>query len=132
MSASQDTSGALRFSALKSQDGVRVKRLTSDCQRPNGLCSSRALLERHGFTVEREEHALLEHNPFGLWQSLVNRVTRTPSWFFNALKRNAPLVHPDALITLALLPLAPLCLLAERAFGRSRRGGTIAVLARRL
>ncbi len=92
----------------------------------------RALLERHGFTVEREEHALLEHNPFGLWQSLVNRVTRTPSWFFNALKRNAPLVHPDALITVALLPLAPLCLLAERAFARSQRGGTIAVLARRL
>ena len=95
---------------------------------PAGL---RALLERHGFTVEREEHALLEHNPFGLWQSLVNRVTRTPSWLFNALKRNAPLAHPDALITLALLPLAPLCLLAERAFGRARRGGTIAVLARR-
>lgn len=95
---------------------------------PAGL---RALLERHGFTVEREEHALLEHNPFGLWQSLVNRATRTPSWCFNALKRNAPLAHPDALITLALLPLAPLCLLAERAFGHARRGGTIAVLARR-
>jgi SAM-dependent methyltransferase len=95
---------------------------------PAGL---RALLERHGFTVEREQHVLLEHNPFGLWQTLANRFTRTPSWLFNALKRNAPLVHTDALITLVLLPLAPLCLVAEAAFGRVRRGGTFAVVARR-
>ena len=95
---------------------------------PAGL---RAALERHGFVVEREEHALLEHNPFGLWQTLVNRVTRTPSWLFNALKRNVPPAHPDAVITVALLPLAPLCLLAERTFGRARRGGTIAMVARR-
>jgi SAM-dependent methyltransferase len=95
---------------------------------PAGL---RALLDRHGFAVEREEHALLEHNPFGLWQSLANRVTRTPSWLFNALKRNAPLAHPDALITLVLLPLAPLCVVAEALFGRAGRGGTFAVVARR-
>jgi SAM-dependent methyltransferase len=94
---------------------------------PAGL---RALLQRHGFVVERERHTLLEHNPFGLWQSLVNRFTSTPSWFFNALKRNAPLVWTDALITLALLPLAPLCLVAEWLFGRAGRGGTIAVVAR--
>jgi SAM-dependent methyltransferase len=94
---------------------------------PAGL---RALLERHGFVVERERHTLLEHNPFGLWQSLVNRFTTTPSWFFNALKRNAPLVWTDALIMLALLPLAPVCLVAEWLFGRAGRGGTIAVVAR--
>jgi SAM-dependent methyltransferase len=95
---------------------------------PAGL---RALLERHGFVVEREQHVLLEHNPFGLWQTLVNRFTRTPSWLFNALKRDAPLLHTDALVTLLLLPLAPLCLVAEWLFGRLRRGGTFAVLARR-
>ena len=95
---------------------------------PAGL---RALLSRHGFTVEREEHALLEHNPFGLWQTLVNRFTRTPSWLFRALKRDAPLLHTDALVTLALLPLAPLAFVAERAFAAARRGGTIAVVARR-
>jgi SAM-dependent methyltransferase len=89
------------------------------------------LLERHRFLAQREEHTLLEHNPFGLWQSLVNRGTRTPSWLFNALKRNAPLAHPDALITLVALPLAPLCLVAEALFGRVGRGGTIAVVARR-
>jgi SAM-dependent methyltransferase len=95
---------------------------------PAGL---RALLGRHGFVVEREQHALLEHNPFGLWQTIVNRFTTTPSWLFNALKRDAPLVHRDALVTLVLLPLAPLCLLAERAFAALGRGGTIAVVARR-
>jgi SAM-dependent methyltransferase len=95
---------------------------------PTGL---RQLLERHGFTVEREAHGLLEHNPFGLWQTLANRFTRTPSWLFNALKRKAPLAHPDALVTLALLPLAPVALAAEALFGRAGRGGTTAVVARR-
>jgi len=95
---------------------------------PAGL---RALLERHGLAVERERHVLLEHNPFGLWQSLVNRFTRTPSWLFDALRRDAPLASRDALITLVLLPLAPLCLVAEWCFGRAGRGGTIAVVARR-
>ncbi len=95
---------------------------------PAGL---RSLLERHGFTVEREQHVLLEHNPFGLWQTLANRVTRTPSWLFNTLKRNAPLVHRDALVTLVLLPLAPLCVVAEALFGRAGRGGAIAMVARR-
>ena len=32
-----------------------------------------ALLERSGFGVERTHHVLAEHNPFGLWQSLVSR-----------------------------------------------------------
>lgn len=96
---------------------------------PAGL---RALLEGHGFAVEREEHALLEHNPFGLWQTIVNRFTQTPSWLFRALKRDAPLVGRDAVVTAALLPLAPLCLPAERAFAALGRGGTIAVVARRV
>ena len=93
---------------------------------PAGL---RALLERHGLAVEREQHVLLEHNPFGLWQSLVNRVTRTPSWLFNALKRNAPLRTATRSITLALLPLAPLCVARRtRSSAARRRGGTIAVV----
>jgi SAM-dependent methyltransferase len=95
---------------------------------PAGL---RTLLDRNGFTVDREHHRLLEHNPFGLWQTVANRFTHTPSWLFNALKRNAPLRHADALITLALLPLAPVALIAESLLGRAGRGGTIAVVARR-
>jgi SAM-dependent methyltransferase len=92
----------------------------------------RALLGRGGFEVVEVEHVLLEHNPFGLWQSLVNRVAPTPSWLFHALKRNAPLRARDALATAAALPLAPVAAAVELAAGAAGRGGTVAVLARRV
>jgi SAM-dependent methyltransferase len=90
-----------------------------------------ALLRRHGLEPVATHHVLAEHNPFGLWQSLVSRATRTPSWLYHALKRNAPLRDRDALVTAAAVPLAPVAALAELAFGLARRGGTIAVVARR-
>ncbi|MEA2295894.1 MAG: hypothetical protein QOE86_3533, partial [Solirubrobacteraceae bacterium] len=90
------------------------------------------LLERSGFEVLRVEHLLLEHNPFGLWQSLVNRVTPTPSWLFHALKRNARTRPADAVPTALALPLAPVALGVEAAAGLARRGGTVALLARRV
>ncbi len=89
------------------------------------------LLARGGYDVLSTEHALLEHNPFGLWQSLVNRLTPTPSWLFHLLKRNAPLRAADALPTVAALPLVPVALAVEAAAGAAGRGGTVAVLARR-
>jgi SAM-dependent methyltransferase len=95
---------------------------------PRGL---RELLGAHGFEPLRTRHVLLEHNPFGMWQSLVNFATRNPSYLYNLLKRNAPLCSPDLLITAAALPLAPVAAAAELAAGLARRGGTIAVLARR-
>jgi SAM-dependent methyltransferase len=88
------------------------------------------LLDRSGFAVVRTEHRLLEHNPFGLWQSLVSRFTPTPSWLYNALKRNAGVRAADLLPTLALLPLAPAALVLEDLAGARRRGGTVAVVAR--
>lgn len=81
------------------------------------------LLERTGFGVERVEDRLLEQNPFGLWQSAVNRVTPTPSWLYHALKRNAPLRAADLVPTVAAAPLLPLAVLA-------RPRGTVAVRAR--
>ena len=36
---------------------------------PAGL---RALLRAHGFDVLETRHVLLEHNPFGMWQTLAN------------------------------------------------------------
>jgi SAM-dependent methyltransferase len=90
-----------------------------------------ALLRAHGLEPVATHHVLAEHNPFGLWQSLVSRATRTPSWLYHALKRNAPLRGRDALVTAAALPLAPVAVLAEAAFGLLGRGGTIAVVARR-
>ena len=91
-----------------------------------------ALLRSHGLEPAATHHVLAEHNPFGLWQSLVSRVTSTPSWLYHALKRNAPLRSRDALVTAAALPLAPLAVLAEAGFGLARRGGTVAVVARRV
>jgi len=91
-----------------------------------------ALLRSHGLEPAATHHVLAEHNPFGLWQSLVSRATSTPSWLYHALKRNAPLRSRDALVTAAALPLAPLAVLAEAGFGLARRGGTVAVVARRV
>ncbi len=90
-----------------------------------------ALLARQGFTVLGTRHVLLEHNPFGMWQSLVNRTTRNPSYLYNLLKRNAPLGSGDLAITALALPSAPLAALVELIAGLGGRGGTIAVLARR-
>lgn len=89
------------------------------------------LLHRHGFEVLRTYHVLLEHNPFGMWQSLLSRVTVHPSYLYNVLKRNAPLRSPDLVLTALGLPLAPLAALAELIAGALRHGGTIAVLARK-
>jgi SAM-dependent methyltransferase len=91
----------------------------------------RELLGARGFRVLGTHHLLLEHNPFGMWQSLVSRATRTPSYLYNLLKRNAPLRSPDLAITVAALPLAPVAAALELLAGLADRGGTIAVLAQR-
>ncbi|HEY5197994.1 MAG TPA: class I SAM-dependent methyltransferase [Solirubrobacteraceae bacterium] len=89
------------------------------------------LLASAGLEPLRTTHILAEHNPFGMWQSAVNRLTSRPSYLYNLLKRNAPLVPRDLAITLAALPLVPLAVALELAAGRTGHGGTIAVLARR-
>jgi SAM-dependent methyltransferase len=96
---------------------------------PEGLD---ALLRATGFAPVHAHHLMLEHNPFGMWQSLVNRVTQHPSYLYNALKRNAPVRSPDLALTLAALPLAPVAAALELIAGLERRGGTIAALARRV
>ena len=90
-----------------------------------------ALLRAQGFAPVRAHHLLAEHNPFGMWQSAVSRVTARPSYLYNLLKRNAPARSSDLAITLLALPLVPVAAIAELAAGLARRGGTIAVLARR-
>jgi SAM-dependent methyltransferase len=92
-----------------------------------GLCR---LLTYEGFSVLRTEHVLLEHNPFGMWQTLVSRFTSHPSYVYNLLKRNAPLRSPDLAISAVALPLAPLAGALELLAGVSGHGGTVAVLAR--
>jgi SAM-dependent methyltransferase len=95
---------------------------------PRGL---HALLRRTGLRAEVTHHVLAEHNPFGMWQSAVNRATRRPSYLYHLLKRDADLDARDLTATLAAVPLAPLAVAAELTAGVLRRGGTIAVLARR-
>lgn len=91
-----------------------------------------ALLRAHGLEPVSTRHVLAEHNPFGLWVSFVSRFTRVPSWLYHALKHNAPLRSRDALVTAVALPIVPLAIGLEVAFGLARRGGTVAVVARRV
>lgn len=91
-----------------------------------------ALLRRHDLEPVATHHVLAEHNPFGLWVSVVSRATRVPSWLYHALKRNAPLRSRDALVTAVALPLVPVAVAAELAFALAGRGGTVAVVARRV
>jgi SAM-dependent methyltransferase len=89
------------------------------------------LLRGHGLEPVRVHHVLLEQNPFGMWQSLLSLITRQPSYLYNLLKRNASARSGDLAISVAALPLAPAAGLLELGAGLARRGGTIAVLARR-
>jgi SAM-dependent methyltransferase len=93
---------------------------------PSGLL---ALLRRAGLEPVSVHHVLAEHNPFGMWQSLVNRVTTTPSYLYNLLKRNADPVPADLAVTLLALPLVPAAAGLELAAGAFHRGGTVAVAA---
>lgn len=95
---------------------------------PEGLGQ---LLRDRGFTVASTHHLLLEHNPFGMWQSLLSRVTSHPSYVYNLLKRNAPLRSTDLIVAAAAVPLIPVAALIELVAALAGRGGTIAVLARR-
>ena len=90
------------------------------------------LLARTGLEPVRTHHVLAEHNPFGLWESLVSRVTPTPSWLYLALKRAAPIRAADLLPTLLALPLVPVAAVVELAAGVAGRGGTVACLARHM
>jgi 2-polyprenyl-3-methyl-5-hydroxy-6-metoxy-1,4-benzoquinol methylase len=95
---------------------------------PAGL---RALLPRCGFSIESEHQMLLEHNPFGMWQAWVDRVTSTPSYAYNLVKRNAAPTFRDLAPAAALLLAFPLAVLAEAVACSMGRGGTMAVIARR-
>lgn len=100
---------------------------------PDGL---RALLRRCGFEVERERHLVVEQNPLGMWQTLLNRLCGERDFAFRALKRDLAGVGcrariRDGLVTLiAGMPLVAVALVAELAAGLARRGGSMVVEAR--
>ena len=49
---------------------------------------SRALLDRSGFAVARVRHLLVEQNPLGMWQTLLNRLTGERDFAFRLIKRD--------------------------------------------
>ena len=94
-----------------------------------------ALLARTGWRVTRIRHLLVEQNPLGMWQTLLNRVTVERDFAFRLLKRDlqpAPgAVRAYDLLATAIAGtlLVPVAVLAELAAGLARRGGSIVVEA---
>jgi SAM-dependent methyltransferase len=92
----------------------------------------RALLGRSGFRRIRVSHLLVEQNPLGMWQTLLNRLTGERDQLFRTVKRDPTLPggRGRRLWTFALsLAVAPAALLAELAAGLARAGGTIVAVA---
>ncbi len=95
---------------------------------PAGLS---ALLGRAGLRPARSSHFVVEHNPAGMWMALLARLGMTPGFPFHLLKRNVQ-ARPRDLALLALgIPLAPVAVALEALAAAARRGGTVAVVARR-
>jgi SAM-dependent methyltransferase len=95
-----------------------------------------ALLARTGFATARIRHLLIEQNPLGMWQTLLNRLTSERDFAFRLLKRDLPEASRsrwrDLLVTAIAGPLlAPVAILAELAAGLARRGGSIVVEGRK-
>lgn len=95
-----------------------------------------ALLARTGFATDRIRHLLVEQNPLGMWQTLLNRLTGERDFAFRLLKRDLPeggglsRVRDLAVTVIAGPLLVPVALLAELAAGLARRGGSIVIEGR--
>jgi len=95
----------------------------------------RLLLEGAGFRVRRMSHLLVEQNQLGMWQTLINRLTRGRDIGFRALKRDlgpGSRRASDLLITAVAGPVAiPVAVALEVGAGLARRGGTVVAVATR-
>jgi SAM-dependent methyltransferase len=95
----------------------------------------RLLVERSGFRLERMAHLLVEQNPLGMWQTLLNRLTRERDVAFRALKRDlgrgAGVGRDLALAAVAGPLLVPIAVALELAAGLAGRGGSVVALASR-
>jgi len=90
-----------------------------------------ALLERSGFRVERTRHLLVEQNPLGMWQTLLNRLTGERDFAFRLIKRDlagsgaGARARDLAITAIAGPPLVPVALALELAAGLAGRGGSM-------
>jgi SAM-dependent methyltransferase len=95
-----------------------------------------ALLRRTGYEPDRVRHLLVEQNPLGMWQTLLNRLTPERDFAFRLLKRDLGEIGTqgygrDLAVTAVAGPLlAPIAVAAEIAAGLARCGGSIVVEAR--
>ncbi len=95
-----------------------------------------ALLARTGFATTRVRHLLIEQNPLGMWQTLLNRLTSERDFAFRLLKRDLAATSRgqrwrDLAVTAIAGPLlAPVALVAELVAGLARRGGSIVIEGR--
>jgi len=91
----------------------------------------RTLLERTGFRVERVRHLVIEQNPLGMWQTLLNRLTRERDVAFRFAKRDLGAsrgrrLWRDIAVTAVAGPLlVPVALALELGAGIAGRGGTM-------
>ncbi|HEY7151406.1 MAG TPA: class I SAM-dependent methyltransferase [Solirubrobacterales bacterium] len=97
-----------------------------------GLAS---LLERSGLRLQRISHLIVEQNPLGMWQTLLNRVTSRRDVAFRALKRDldrGPGLGRDLAVTALAGPLlAPFAVALELGAGLAGRGGSVVAVAHR-
>jgi 2-polyprenyl-3-methyl-5-hydroxy-6-metoxy-1,4-benzoquinol methylase len=93
------------------------------------------LVERTGFRVERMSHIVVEQNALGMWQTLLNRLTRGRDVAFRALKRDLDLgagTRQDLAVTALAGPvLVPVAIGLELGAGLARQGGSVVVVASR-
>jgi SAM-dependent methyltransferase len=95
-----------------------------------------ALLERSGFQVERIRQVLVEQNPLGMWQTLLNRLTSERDFAFRLIKRDlgpasGATRFRDLVVTALAGPvLVPVAIGLELAAGLAGRGGSMVVEAR--
>lgn len=95
---------------------------------PAGLA---ALLSRTGFRLERTRHLLVEQNPLGMWQTLLNSLTGERDFAYRLIKRDlgdagrAGRARDLAITAVAGPLLAPLAIALELAAGLAGRGGSM-------
>jgi SAM-dependent methyltransferase len=90
----------------------------------------RRLLVRSGFDVVRTHHLVLEQNIHAMWFALLSRLGMRPGFPFHFLKRNIEPSGRDLALTALGLPLIPVAALLEGGATVTRRGGTVAIVAR--
>ena len=114
---SRSAPGPDRRRPLVSSGRARATAPTSPRPAP-ARCSART-----GFEVERVRHLLVEQNPLGMWQTLLNRLTAQRDFAFRALKRDLEPATAgerarDLAVTAVAGPLlAPVAVAAELAAG---------------